>query len=75
MATEAGLRTVIVPLEARLRASELLAKHVVMPKQKDDDKDVVASPEILRVAHMLETDERYTDADLRDALMVVAKDI
>ena|SRR5437899_4375299 len=51
-------QTLIVPLEVRLRASDLLAKHA-MPKGgrlvEEEDELTTATPDILRLADMLET--------------------
>jgi hypothetical protein len=52
-------QTIVVPLEVRLRASDLLAKHV-MPKggrfvEEETDDMVTATPDILHLASMLET--------------------
>ena len=61
-----------VPIEIRLRASELLAKYTVTAKGKAvEDHEVSATPDILRVAQMLESDDRYTDEDIRRALAVL----
>ena len=62
---------IVVPLEARIRASELLAKYTVPTGAhipKDDTKPTTVTPDILRVAQMLENAAAYSDEDLRRAL-------
>ena len=64
-----GIKSVFVPIELRLRASELLAKYTVPTSVKESvGEDATVTPEILRVAQMLEHNEQYTDEDLRRAL-------
>jgi hypothetical protein len=64
--------TVAVPMELRLKASELLAKFTVpTPKGKPvgaAGPDVTATPDILRVAKLLEDSQDITDKDLGDVI-------
>ena len=66
------MKEAIVPIEVRLRASELLAKYTVPTKAKAaEDREITVTPDILRVAHMLESDERYTNEDLLRAIQSI----
>lgn len=66
------LREITVPLEIRLRASELLAKYTVPSKGKAvEDKEITATPDILRLAQLLESDKKYSDEDLQAAILAM----
>lgn len=66
--TDEGPKEIWVPIEVRLRASEMLARHT-MPKGarvvEDDEEEAMTTPDILRVAQMLEA--QAADEQLRQA--------
>ena len=68
-------KEILVPREVRIRASELLAKHVIPKGGKiaDDvnEDDVETTPDILRVAQMLEN--KAADDQLTAAFALVRK--
>lgn len=57
---QGAVKEIVVPLEVRIRASELLAKYMIPTKGKlveaENEDTKVATPDILRVAQMLESD-------------------
>lgn len=60
-----------VPLDLRLRASQLLAQYTVPGKVTSrpvETDDVAVTPDILRVAQMLESSEQYSDDAIKEAL-------
>jgi hypothetical protein len=72
MADQNGNPKIIpVPLELRLRASQLLAQYTVPGKvtaQPQEDDDVAVTPDVLRLTQLLEQNTTLTDDDLREAL-------
>lgn len=58
---EGILKEIVVPLEVRIRASELLAKYMIPTKgklvEREDEDTKLTTPDILKVAQMLENDQ------------------
>ena len=64
------LTNVMVPMELRLKASELLAKFTVVPAKKraKTDEGITATPDILRLATLIEQSKEITNEALAGAI-------
>jgi hypothetical protein len=74
-ADENGIvKEMYVPLDMRLKASELLAKYI-LPRTapSEDDSDITTTPEILKVADLLTNSDQYTDAEIKEAIEISEK--
>lgn len=69
---DGNVKRLFIPIELRLRASELLAKYTVPGKiRQEDDGDITTTPDILKLAQMLESNAQFSDDDIREALAAI----